>query len=118
MRDVAALYKALGDETRLQMLWLLMNYRELCVCDLMEVLQISQSKASRHLRTLYHAGLVDDRREGLWNYYCLRRADEPLVRSTLRAMKANMANQAAAQQLLEALESWLERKVAPARCAS
>ena len=49
MRHTAGLYKALGDETRLHMLWLLMNHRELCVCDLMEVLQITQSKASRHL---------------------------------------------------------------------
>lgn len=65
MRRTAELLKALGDETRLKMLWLMLNHRELCVCDFVEVLQITQSKASRHLRNLYHAGLVNDRRAGL-----------------------------------------------------
>lgn len=117
MRDVAALYKALGDETRLQMLWLLMNHRELCVCDFMEVLGVSQSKASRHLRTLFHANLVDDRREGLWVYYALRKDNDPLVRATLRAMKSNMASHAEAQQALDNLTAWLERKAGGKRCA-
>ena len=110
MRDTAAMYKALGDETRLQMLWLLMNHRELCVCDFMEVLSVSQSKASRHLRTLFHAGLVDDRREGLWVYYSLRKATDALARSTLRAMKSNLASRDEAQTFLASLTSWLQRK--------
>jgi ArsR family transcriptional regulator len=118
MRGTAALYKALGDETRLQMLWLLMSHRELCVCDFMEVLGITQSKASRHLRNLFHADLVDDRREGLWVYYSLRRAEDPLVRSTLRALKAKMADSEPAQELLASLEAWLARKRAGQRCAS
>jgi ArsR family transcriptional regulator, arsenate/arsenite/antimonite-responsive transcriptional repressor len=42
---------------------------ELCVCDIMGALGITQSKASRHLRYLFNAGLVTDRREGLWMYY-------------------------------------------------
>ena len=110
MKNTASLYKALGDETRLQMLWLLMNQRELCVCDFMEVLAVTQSKASRHLRTLYHAGLVDDRRPGLWVYYSLRKTDDPLAQSTLRAMKANLASRPEAQALAAALASWLEKK--------
>jgi len=117
MRDTAALYKALGDETRLQMLWLLMNHRELCVCDFMEVLGVTQSKASRHLRTLFHAHLVDDRREGLWVYYSLRQAVDPLARSTLRAMKSNLAGRDGAQSLLDTLASWLQRKQRGERCA-
>jgi ArsR family transcriptional regulator len=118
MKNTASMYKALGDETRLQMLWLLMNHRELCVCDFMEVLEVTQSKASRHLRTLYHAGLVDDRRQGLWVYYSLRQAEDALTRSTLRAMKTNLAGRPGAQELLDALESWLERKAEGASCAS
>jgi DNA-binding transcriptional ArsR family regulator len=46
-----------------------MGQDELCVCDIMGVLSITQSKASRHLRYLFNAGLVTDRREGLWKYY-------------------------------------------------
>ena len=72
MKDTAEFFGVLADEARLKMLWLLFNHRELCVCDFMEVLGITQSKASRHLRILYRAGLVTDRRDGLWVYYALR----------------------------------------------
>ena len=66
MKKEAQLFKSLADETRLRMLWLLMGREELCVCDIMGVLGITQSKASRHLRYLYHLGWVTDRREGVW----------------------------------------------------
>lgn len=118
MKNAAAMYKALGDETRLQMVWLLMNHRELCVCDFMEVLDVTQSKASRHLRTLYHAGLVTDRRQGLWVYYALRQTQDALINSTLGAMKTNLAKRPEARELLAALESRLEHKAEGESCAS
>jgi len=52
MKKEAQLFKSLADETRLKILWLLMAKEELCVCDIMGVLGITQSKASRHLRYL------------------------------------------------------------------
>ncbi len=69
MRDVAGLFKALADETRLEMLALLVQREELCVCRFEEALDITQSKASRHLRYLLNAGLVSDRRDGVWVHY-------------------------------------------------
>ena len=71
MRDLAETFKALSDETRLQMIALLLEHDELCVCEFIGALGLTQSKASRHLRYLYHAGLVKDRREGLWMHYRL-----------------------------------------------
>ena len=71
MKKEAQLFKSLADETRLKMLWLLMGREELCVCDIMGVLGTTQSKASRHLRYLYHLGWVTDRREGVWMNYRL-----------------------------------------------
>jgi len=117
MRETAGLFKALGDETRLQMLWLMMNRRELCVCDFMELLGVTQSKASRHLRYLYHAGLVNDRRAGLWVHYSLRRSSDPLVRGLLRALRSSMAASEQARDLLTNLDAWLRRKGCGARCA-
>jgi len=70
MPDPVQLFKALADETRLRILNLLCR-RELCVCQIVEVLGIGQSKTSRHLAHLRHAGLVRDRRDGLWMYYSL-----------------------------------------------
>jgi ArsR family transcriptional regulator len=63
--------KALADETRLRIMLLLTGQGELCVCDLTEVLEISQPKISRHLAILRESGLLQGRKSGLWVYYSL-----------------------------------------------
>ena len=63
-------FKALSDETRIRLLKLLQQ-RELCVCELMQVLNMTQSRVSRNLGILKDAGLVKDRRDGLWVHYSL-----------------------------------------------
>jgi ArsR family transcriptional regulator, arsenate/arsenite/antimonite-responsive transcriptional repressor len=70
MKKTAQLFKALSDETRLRILSLL-TAGELCVCDLMAVLDLPQSTVSRHLAYLRNSGLVEDRRQGVWMYYRL-----------------------------------------------
>lgn len=70
MKSTAQTFKALSDETRLRILALL-AWGELCVCDLMAILDLPQSTVSRHLAYLRNSGLVTDRREGVWMYYCL-----------------------------------------------
>ena len=62
--------KTLGDKTRLRILSLLRN-QELCVCDLTEVLGISQPGVSQHMRRLRQISLVKERRGGQWTYYSL-----------------------------------------------
>jgi ArsR family transcriptional regulator len=56
-------FKALGEPTRLKIIKLLAA-RELCVCDLEEIMQISQPRISQHLKILKYAGLVKERKEG------------------------------------------------------
>src|SRR5665254_14431 len=68
-RQLAPMFKEHGDETRLEMLALLVQRDELCVCRFEEALGITQSKASRHLRYLLNAGLVTDRRDAVWVHY-------------------------------------------------
>lgn len=70
MEKLIDILKALSDETRLRILNLLFE-RELCVCDIMDTLQISQAKASRHLIYLKNAGLVKDRKYAQWAYYSM-----------------------------------------------
>lgn len=82
MRELAGLFKALADETRLEMLALLVQRDELCVCRFEEALDITQSKASRHLRYLLNAGLVTDRRAGIWVHYRIA-ADLPAEQAEL-----------------------------------
>jgi len=67
---VDVMFRAFSDRTRLRILHLL-GGGELCVCDLVAVLDVPQPKASRHLAYLRRAGLVIARKEGLWSYYTL-----------------------------------------------
>jgi len=66
----AALFHALSDEIRIEVVQLLIG-GERCVCELMDELEIAQSKLSWHLKTLSDAGIIAGRREGRWNYYSL-----------------------------------------------
>lgn len=65
------LYKVLSDETRLNLVLLLREKGELCVCELTLILKESQPKISRHLAVLRDSGLLIDRREGKWIHYRL-----------------------------------------------
>lgn len=76
IKSLAAIYKALGDETRLRLLWAL-SLEELCVCDLAKVVEMSQSAVSHQLRILRNLKLVKYRREGKRIYYSLD--DEHIV---------------------------------------
>lgn len=69
MKKRAQIFKALGDETRLRIMGLLTDGKELCVCDIMASLGLPQSTVSRHLSKLRNAGLVVDRRQGVWMNY-------------------------------------------------
>jgi len=63
-------FKALADETRLRILRLL-EAREMCVCEVMVALGLTQPTASHHLGILENAGLAKDRKEGKWVFYSL-----------------------------------------------
>jgi ArsR family transcriptional regulator len=64
-------YKCLSDDTRLQCLLLITLKTELCVCDLISALDVSQPKISRHLAELRKCGLLQDERRGKWVFYAL-----------------------------------------------
>jgi len=70
MRDVLKAMKALSDETRLRILNILLE-RECCVCEFMQALDISQTRASRNLGILHDAGFLRMRKEGLWALYSI-----------------------------------------------
>jgi len=65
------LFHLLSDETRLRNLLLLQQEGELCVCELIHALNVSQPKVSRHLAMLRDAKVVTGRRQGQWIYYQL-----------------------------------------------
>ena len=68
--DLAELFKVFGDTTRIRILYVLFE-AEMCVCDIAEVLSMTQSAISHQLRLLKQAKLVKNRREGKTVYYSL-----------------------------------------------
>jgi ArsR family transcriptional regulator len=82
----ASLFGAFADPTRLRILSLLLERKEICVCDLCDVLGEIQPKVSRHLGTLRRAGLVEVRRQGRWKLYRVAQASSPLHRTLLRCV--------------------------------
>jgi ArsR family transcriptional regulator len=117
MRDAARFFKVLADEARLKIIWLLFHHEELCVCDVMAALGITQSKASRHLATLKHAGLVTDRKDGLWSHYALRPAEHGLAQTHLALLRRSLAGRPDAASLLKTLRRWLDGKKPGMACA-
>jgi ArsR family transcriptional regulator len=116
MRAEARFFKSLADETRLKILWLLAGTEELCVCDVIDLLGITQSKASRHLRYLYHLGWVTDRRDGLWMNYRLTVTPGSPREKLLKLLTEMLAPLPEAQALRGQLAHILETKQ-EAHCA-
>ncbi|UCE97568.1 MAG: winged helix-turn-helix transcriptional regulator [Dehalococcoidia bacterium] len=71
MKNLTKAAQALSDETRIRILNLIMQ-RECCVCEVMQALNISQTRASRNLKILYDAGFLSMRNDGLFTLYSLK----------------------------------------------
>ena len=76
MKEFIAITKALADESRVRLL-LALEERELCVCQLIELIGLAPSTVSKHMSILKQAGLVDMRKEGRWAYYRIPADDSP-----------------------------------------
>lgn len=79
--------KALADPTRMRILALL-GTSEICVCHIHTALKVPQPTASRHLAHLKKAGLVEDRKVGLWKHYRLRPLADPALQAVVDAARA------------------------------
>ncbi len=95
--DLALLFAALSDRTRLRLLNL-MDGREVCVCYFVEILGQSQPKISRHLAYLRRAGVVAARREGKWVHYKIvvptNTGAAKILRETLAVLREDKGMQA------------------------
>ena len=76
MRRFMNIAKALADENRVRILAALRG-RELCVCQVIELLELAPSTISKHLSILRNARLINSRKQGRWMYYRLAGDDEP-----------------------------------------
>lgn len=121
MREFMAITKALADENRVRML-LALQGRELCLCQIIELVALAPSTVSKHMSILHQARLVEGRKTGRWMYYRLAGADaSPVVRDALQWVLGSLAGDAQAlldvQRLQELLaldpEELCQRRCAP-----
>lgn len=111
MKHISRIFKALSDPFRLRIVLLLME-RDLCVCELMRVLQIEQSRLSHQLRVLRDAGLIEDRRDGRWIIYSLSAGvRDGLVRPLMEFAGSEVNGSRAVLQDLERLDLCLRENV-------
>jgi ArsR family transcriptional regulator len=93
IQAMAEAYKLLADKTRLTIVALLKE-QELCVCDITDIIGMSQPNASQHLRKLKAAGLLNENKKGQWVYYSLNLDVEAYVQCVyeyLPSMKEKVA---------------------------
>jgi len=92
--NTAQWFHALSDETRLEIVAMLSS-GERCVCELMDALDVAQSRLSFHLRVLKEAGLVMDRKDGRWVHYSLNRGRIEEIEAFLHSIKPSTRARAA-----------------------
>ncbi len=89
MYELMAVIKALADENRVRIL-LAVQGRELCVCQIVELLGLAQSTVSKHLSVLHQARLIDSRKEGRWMFYRATEKDSPAEAREIAAVVARL----------------------------
>ncbi len=87
MEELVKTIKAISDETRVRIVKLLIGNKSLCVCEIMDALDITQTRASKNLKILKDAGFVVDRREGAWVHYSIDENPSVYVEGVLRLLK-------------------------------
>jgi ArsR family transcriptional regulator len=110
MEKLTRAAQALSDETRLRILNLL-TVQECCVCEVMQALEISQTRASRNLKIINDAGFLNVRTDGLYTLYSLREKSDSFHGQLLNAVKKEMqANKTGKKDILRLKES---RRIGP-----
>ena len=89
MRNLMAVLKALADENRVRILMAL-GPKELCVCQVVELLGLAPSTVSKHMTILKQARLVDSRKEGRWMFYRHAEGDVPIEAEAMTALVSRL----------------------------
>jgi len=71
LKNMTKVLKALADENRIKILYLLNEKKDLCVCEIREIIGLSQPTISSHLKLLENSGLVTYRKDGKWVNYSI-----------------------------------------------
>ncbi len=106
--QMMAIFKALSDENRVRAL-LALRHQELCVCQIVELLDLAPSTVSKHISILRQAGLVESRKDGRWIYYRLSDTETfPEARQSLEWVCSLLADDETIQQECSRLQDILK----------
>ena len=109
MDGLVQYFRALSEEIRLRIVMLL-THGELCVCDIMDVLDEPQSKVSRHLSYLKHSGLITGKRVGVWMHYMLTEPRDETLDAQIGFMRERLSHLPAFRDDIAKMERLKERK--------
>jgi len=105
MEKYIEIVKAVSDETRLRILNLLILSEEsICVCEIVDSLQVNQYNISRHLKLLKNTGLINEKKEGRWKYFSLTQDRDLFITNLFQAISS-----ISQQTLLEDYERFRKR---------
>lgn len=108
MTEIVERHRALADPVRVVILRVLLE-RELCVCELVAILDEPQYKVSRHLAVLKHAGLVTEWREGTWIHHAIAPTLSPEWRQALHGLRDAWDRQPALRVLVDGMAARVAR---------
>ena len=94
VNDLVSIAKALADQTRVRIISALLE-RELCVCELCDSLEVTQSTLSTHLQVIREAGLVSARKEGKWMYYEIHQDAHSVIEALFKLFRSSLRSDAA-----------------------
>jgi len=116
MKDAVKVFKALADPTRLRIM-LLLRRRELCVCELMFILEMEQSRVSHHMRVLRDAGIAEDLRDGRWIIYRVPASASGLIEALFAgALRERIEGSGEAAEDARKLEACLRENIRSRVC--
>jgi len=118
MKNAVKIFKALSDPSRLRIVRLLLR-REICVCEIMFILGMEQTRVSHHMRVLRDAGLAEDIRDGRWIIYRIPAGSRGLIENLLEgALGADVERSPETAGDLRKLEACVRENVRGRTCAT
>jgi ArsR family transcriptional regulator len=103
MKELTRATQALSDETRIRIINLIIK-RECCICEVVQALNISQTRASRNLKILYDTGFLNIRNDGLYTFYTVNPERDDFRNHLLQAVKRNLQKNSMAHKDLHQLD--------------
>ena len=92
LKNIEKIIKALADKNRLRIIYLLNEKQDLCVCEITDIIGLSQPTISSHLRLLENAGLVESDKDGLWVNYNINSRADPFSRGSIEMICKDLKN--------------------------